>query len=80
MDFQDQYYAELTKESGISRVPPVMFKIRTADTQAKLQNLYTYRDYVYTVIDDETFTRKLENETSNESLNNSFKNELNCGP
>lgn len=57
---EDQYYAELSEESGIERVPPVMFKIRTLDTEAKLDNLYTYRNYEYTVIDDHTFTRKLE--------------------
>lgn len=37
-----------------------MFKIRAEDTKAKLDSLYTYRDYVYTVKDDETFTRALE--------------------
>lgn len=58
--FQDQYYAELSAESGIDRVPPVMFKIRAEDTKAKLASLYTYRNYVYTVKDDETFTRALE--------------------
>ncbi|XP_026315023.1 senecionine N-oxygenase-like isoform X1 [Hyposmocoma kahamanoa] len=58
--YEDQYYEELTRESGIPRVPPVMFKIRIKDTEAKLENFYTFRDYVYTIIDDETFTRKLE--------------------
>ncbi|CAH1637686.1 unnamed protein product [Spodoptera littoralis] len=57
---EDQYYAELSEESGIHRVPPVMFKIRTQDMQAKLDNLYTYRNYVYTVIDDENFVRHEE--------------------
>ncbi|KAH9636622.1 hypothetical protein HF086_003440 [Spodoptera exigua] len=57
LDAQDQYYAELSEESGIERVPPVMFKIRTQDIQAKLENFYTFRNYVYTVIDDQNFVR-----------------------
>ncbi|KAG6452442.1 hypothetical protein O3G_MSEX007636 [Manduca sexta] len=57
---EDEYYAGLSEESGIDRVPPVMFKIRTTDTDAKLENLYTFRDYVYTVIDDHTFVRTIE--------------------
>ncbi|XP_063895791.1 senecionine N-oxygenase isoform X1 [Helicoverpa armigera] len=57
---EDEFYAELTRESGIERVPPVMFKIRTMDTEAKIENLYTYRNYAYTVIDDHTFVRKVE--------------------
>lgn len=58
LQFQDQYYAELTEESGIPRVPPVLFKIRTVDTEAKLDNFYTFRSYVYSIIDDNTFTRR----------------------
>lgn len=56
---QDDYYAELTKESGIDRVPPVMFKIRKCDTEAKMENLYTYRNYNYKVIDNNTFSRTI---------------------
>lgn len=67
--FQDEYYAELTRESGIARVPPVLFKIRNSDMRAKLKNLYTYRKYVYTVIDNETFTRRLEDKNSNTTNN-----------
>ncbi|XP_064073955.1 senecionine N-oxygenase-like isoform X1 [Vanessa tameamea] len=67
---EDEYYAELTKESGIGRVPPVMFKIRAIDTEAKLENLYTYRNYAYTVIDNENFVRSLDNITENNSGNN----------
>ncbi|KAJ0173681.1 hypothetical protein K1T71_010830 [Dendrolimus kikuchii] len=65
---EDQYYAELSEESGIERVPPVMFKIRAVDTEAKLESLYTYRNYVYTVIDDHTFTRHLEYQPRNSTL------------
>lgn len=66
--FQDEYYAQISEESGIERVPPVMFKIRGLDTQAKLENLYTYRDYEYTIIDDHTFTRKLEEPNTKRGL------------
>ncbi|KAJ8713967.1 hypothetical protein PYW08_007587 [Mythimna loreyi] len=66
---EDQYYAEISEESGTERVPPVMFKIRALDTEAKLENLYTYRNYEYTVIDDHTFTRKLEDPAVRRSLN-----------
>ncbi|XP_034834104.1 senecionine N-oxygenase-like isoform X1 [Maniola hyperantus] len=62
---EDDYYADLTAESGIERVPPVMFKIRTVDTAAKLENLYTYRNYAYTVIDNETFVRTLDSQSDN---------------
>ncbi|XP_023939983.2 senecionine N-oxygenase isoform X2 [Bicyclus anynana] len=62
---EDEYYASLTEESGIERVPPVMFKIRSVDTQAKLDDLYTYRDYVYTIIDKDTFVRTLEDKDVN---------------
>lgn len=58
--FQDAYYAALTRESGISRVPPVLFRIRLRDSEAKRNNLYTYRDYKYIVLDNETFIRRLE--------------------
>ncbi|GBP65955.1 Senecionine N-oxygenase [Eumeta japonica] len=57
---EDQYYADLSAESGIDRVPPVLFKIRTLDTEAKLENLYTYRDYVYTIVDNDNFIRRYE--------------------
>ncbi|KAJ2953225.1 hypothetical protein O0L34_g804 [Tuta absoluta] len=62
---EDKYYESLTEESGIYRVPPVLFKIRAIDTLAKLNNLYTYRNYEYTVIDDETFTRHMDSRCSN---------------
>lgn len=52
-----------------------MYKIRTKDIEAKLENLYTYRDYVYTVIDDETFTRKMEKEKCDKSLENELRSE-----
>ncbi|KAL4715988.1 hypothetical protein ACJJTC_013288 [Scirpophaga incertulas] len=57
---EDQYYGELASQSGIERVPPVFFKIRTTDTATKLENLYTYRNYVYTVIDRENFIKHYE--------------------
>ncbi|KAL0869190.1 hypothetical protein ABMA27_007471 [Loxostege sticticalis] len=59
---EDEYYAALTEESGIERVPPVMFKIRTLDMQAKINNLYTYRNFAYTVIDNDTFVKSVEEE------------------
>ncbi|XP_072929957.1 senecionine N-oxygenase-like isoform X2 [Epargyreus clarus] len=62
---EDKYYDALTQESGIERVPPVMFKIRTVDTEAKLENLYNYRKYVYTVLDNENFVRSFEDEMRN---------------
>ncbi|XP_059053198.1 senecionine N-oxygenase-like isoform X2 [Achroia grisella] len=57
---EDEYYAGLTKESGIDRVPPVIYKIRACDTEAKLENLYTYRSYTYTVLNNESFHRTVE--------------------
>lgn len=66
---EDQFYGELSEESGIHRVPPVMFKIRALDTEAKIENLYTYRNYEYTVIDDHTFTRRVEDPARRKGLN-----------
>ncbi|XP_047994726.1 senecionine N-oxygenase-like isoform X1 [Leguminivora glycinivorella] len=69
-DKEDAYYEDLTRESGIARVPPVLFKIRDMDMKAKIKNLFTYRNYVYTVLDNETFTRRLQDEstTSNNTV------------
>ncbi|XP_046971080.1 senecionine N-oxygenase-like [Vanessa cardui] len=67
---EDEYYADLTKESGIDRVPPVMFKIRSLSIEAMEDNLYTYRNYAYTVIDDENFVRTLDDKIVNNNGNN----------
>ncbi|CAB3246000.1 unnamed protein product [Arctia plantaginis] len=64
---EDEYYEGLSIESGIVRVPPVMYKIRAMDTEAKLENLYTFRDYEYIIIDDHNFTRRKEQRTFNQS-------------
>ncbi|XP_013135624.1 PREDICTED: senecionine N-oxygenase-like isoform X2 [Papilio polytes] len=56
-DKEDQYYKELCDESGIDRVPPVMSKLRNVSNEAKLENLFTYRDYIYELIDDKSFRR-----------------------
>lgn len=34
-----------------------MSKLRNISNEAKLQNLFTYRDYIYEVIDDKSFKR-----------------------
>ncbi|CAF4910938.1 unnamed protein product [Pieris macdunnoughi] len=60
---EDDYYEELSQESGIDRVPPVIYKIRQTDAKAKFENLLTYRNYVYEIIDDNTFLRRLEGDT-----------------
>ncbi|XP_013178987.1 PREDICTED: senecionine N-oxygenase-like [Papilio xuthus] len=56
-DKEDQYYRELSDESGIERVPPVMSKLRNVSNETKLENLFTYRDYIYEMIDDKSFRR-----------------------
>lgn len=61
---EDEYYADLTKESGIDRVPPVMFNMRIKNMHKMLENLYTFRDYVYTVIDNENFIIHKYNESN----------------
>ncbi|XP_013201262.2 senecionine N-oxygenase [Amyelois transitella] len=71
---EDQYYAELTEESGIERVPPVMFKIRASDTRAIVDNLLTYRHYSYKVLDSEHFTRTWEGNENEHERNKSFSN------
>ncbi|XP_041969175.1 senecionine N-oxygenase-like [Aricia agestis] len=59
---EDEYYEHLSIESGTFRVPPVMAKIRVNDTEAKIENLYTYRNYEYIVLDKENFVRRLTDE------------------
>lgn len=58
--FKDEYYAALSEESGIEKVPTVMFKIRLLDMEAMTDNLYTFRNFAYTVIDNDTFVRSVE--------------------
>ncbi|VVD00849.1 unnamed protein product, partial [Leptidea sinapis] len=71
---EDDYYKELSQESGIDRVPSVVTKIRLIDTHAKVENLYTYRSYEYKVIDDNTFLRIFENDVKYVEQENPFHN------
>ncbi|XP_039757699.1 senecionine N-oxygenase-like [Pararge aegeria] len=64
-DAEDSYYAALTDESGIERVPPHMMKIHKLLLRTMFDNLYTFRDYVYTILDDENVKVSIENETEN---------------
>ncbi|KAL0869189.1 hypothetical protein ABMA27_007471 [Loxostege sticticalis] len=59
-DEEDEYYAALSEESGIEKVPTVMFKIRLLDMEAMTDNLYTFRNFAYTVKDNDTFVRSVE--------------------
>lgn len=34
-----------------------MSKLRNVSNEAKLENLFTYRDYIYELIDDKSFRR-----------------------
>ncbi|XP_063831480.1 senecionine N-oxygenase-like isoform X1 [Ostrinia nubilalis] len=66
---EDEYYAALTEESGIERVPPVFYKIRTMNMQSMLENLYTYRNYAYKILDRDTYEKiLLEHEDSPKNI------------
>ncbi|KAL4715975.1 hypothetical protein ACJJTC_013275 [Scirpophaga incertulas] len=53
--YMDDYFANLTAEAGIYRRPKVLTDIRNFILEFRLDNLLTYRDYDYKLIDDEHF-------------------------
>lgn len=54
---QDQYFANLTMEAGIARVPPVLTDIRDFNAVNRLEDLLNYRDYDYEVLDSYNYKR-----------------------
>ncbi|XP_063387555.1 senecionine N-oxygenase-like [Cydia fagiglandana] len=66
-DQQDQYFANLTAEAGITRVAPVLTTIRDFNAKNRLEDLLNYRDYDYKVLDDHNYDRfyNPRNETCN---------------
>ncbi|XP_072929959.1 senecionine N-oxygenase-like [Epargyreus clarus] len=63
----DKYFADLSEEAGVTRVPPVMTDIRDFNAINRLEDLLNYRDYDYEVIDDFSYKRwyNPRNETCN---------------
>ncbi|KAL4715947.1 hypothetical protein ACJJTC_013247 [Scirpophaga incertulas] len=53
----DNYFANLTAEAGIYRRPKVLTAIRDFNAVFRLENLLTYRDYDYKIIDDERYEK-----------------------
>ncbi|XP_069360794.1 senecionine N-oxygenase-like isoform X1 [Maniola hyperantus] len=61
-DNEGNYYAALTEESGIEPVPRYVMKMHNMLLRTAIDDLYTFRNYTYTVIDDDdvVLTRKDE--------------------
>lgn len=57
INFQDQYFEDLTREASIRRAPPVVTAIRDFNAKNRLEDLLNYRDYDYKLIDDHKFER-----------------------
>ncbi|CAH0728413.1 unnamed protein product, partial [Brenthis ino] len=53
----DQYFANLTKEAGITRVPPVLSEIRDFNAQNRLDDWLHYREYDFEIIDPYNYKR-----------------------
>ncbi|XP_050675084.1 senecionine N-oxygenase-like isoform X2 [Leptidea sinapis] len=53
----DRYFANLTREAGITRVPPVLKDIRDFNAKYRLEDLLNYRDYDFEVIDPYHYKR-----------------------
>ncbi|KAL4715974.1 hypothetical protein ACJJTC_013274 [Scirpophaga incertulas] len=51
------YFGNLTAEAGIYRRPKVFADIREYTRQFRLENLLTFRDYDYKIIDEENFVK-----------------------
>ncbi|KAL4715984.1 hypothetical protein ACJJTC_013284 [Scirpophaga incertulas] len=51
------YFGNLTAEAGIYRRPKVFSAIRDHTVQFRLENLLTFRDYDYKIIDEEHFVK-----------------------
>lgn len=56
--YQDQYFANLTAEAGITRAPPVLTDIMIFNGKIRLDDLLNYRDYDFTITDDNHYERK----------------------
>ncbi|XP_047537225.1 senecionine N-oxygenase-like [Vanessa atalanta] len=53
----DQYFGNLTKEAGVTRVPPVLTEIRDFNAKNRLEDLLNYRDYDYEIVDSNNYKR-----------------------
>ncbi|XP_073950508.1 senecionine N-oxygenase-like isoform X2 [Choristoneura fumiferana] len=56
-NLQDQYFANLTEEAGITRVAPVLTDIRDFNAVNRLEDLLNYRDYDYELLDAHSYKR-----------------------
>ncbi|XP_073950853.1 senecionine N-oxygenase-like [Choristoneura fumiferana] len=59
-DDMDQYFANIAKEAGITRVAPVLTIIRDYDANYRLEDLLNYRDFNYEVLDQYNYKRWYE--------------------
>lgn len=60
VSFEDEYFANIAKESGIRRVAPVLTIIRDYDANYRLEDLLNYRDFNYEVLDAYNYKRWYE--------------------
>lgn len=55
--FQEKYFREIIEIGQLPKMPEVLFKIFDDCNELRLQYPNTYREFNYTIIDDETFER-----------------------
>ncbi|XP_041969174.1 senecionine N-oxygenase-like [Aricia agestis] len=56
-DDMDNYFANLTAEAGVARVPPIYKEIRDFNAVNRLDDLLNYRDYDYEVLSQHDYKR-----------------------
>ncbi|CAG9134045.1 unnamed protein product [Plutella xylostella] len=61
---ENEYYEDISNESGTYKIPPVIYSMRDVDQQSMMENWYTFREYEYQLIDDHTFSRCLQDPKS----------------
>lgn len=57
LHFQRDYFNDLVATAHIQMIPEVFFKIYEDSSVRRSADPVTYRDDVYTIVDDENFTR-----------------------
>lgn len=58
--YQDAYFADLATTAGTEAAKPVIFKIYDKTRYIQKHNLDNYRNFRFTILDDENFVAKFE--------------------
>lgn len=63
--FQKDYFHQLAKAGDLKMVPEVIFKIYDDCADLRITQADDFRQFVYTIVDDKTFTRSKLDENNN---------------